>query len=126
MLSQFGGANCWRTQTICTSRRTRREIWRKPQYSASEHLKARSAIAAQGARVTKSRSGAIYRRSQFTHVREGPSRLHSDLASISKARTAAGESSAAPRTSTGVETLFHPAVVNWFAESFASPTLAQA
>ena len=52
--------------------------------------------------------------------------MHSDLASISKARTGAGESSAASRTSAGVETLFHPAVANWFAESFASPTPAQA
>jgi ATP-dependent Lhr-like helicase len=51
--------------------------------------------------------------------------LHSDLASISKARTDAGESSAA-RPPTGVETLFHPAVANWFADTFASPTPAQA
>ena len=52
--------------------------------------------------------------------------MHSDLASISKARTGAGESSAASRPSTGLESLFHPAVANWFAESFASPTPAQA
>jgi ATP-dependent helicase Lhr and Lhr-like helicase len=52
--------------------------------------------------------------------------LHSDLASISKTRTAAGESSPAPRPSGTVETLFHPAVANWFAHSFASPTPAQA
>ena len=52
--------------------------------------------------------------------------MHSDLASISKARTGAGASSAASRPSTGLETLFHPAVANWFAESFASPTPAQA
>ena len=32
----------------------------------------------------------------------------------------------ASRPSTGLETLFHPAVANWFAESFASPTPAQA
>jgi ATP-dependent helicase Lhr and Lhr-like helicase len=52
--------------------------------------------------------------------------LHSDLASISKARTGAGEGSAASQLSTGLETLFHPAVANWFADSFASPTPAQA
>jgi ATP-dependent Lhr-like helicase len=51
--------------------------------------------------------------------------LHSDLASISKARTGAGESSAPSKTSAGVETLFHPAVANWFADSFVSPTPAQ-
>jgi ATP-dependent helicase Lhr and Lhr-like helicase len=51
--------------------------------------------------------------------------LHSDLASISKARTGTGESLAA-RPPTGVETLFHPAVANWFADTFASPTPAQA
>ena len=32
----------------------------------------------------------------------------------------------ASRPSTGLETLFHPAVANWFADSFASPTPAQA
>ena len=52
--------------------------------------------------------------------------MHSDLASISKARTGAGETPAASRSPTGLETLFHPAVANWFAESFASPTPAQA
>jgi ATP-dependent Lhr-like helicase len=41
-------------------------------------------------------------------------------------RPGAGESSAAPRVSASFETLFHPAVANWFADSFASPTPAQA
>src|SRR5277367_2745609 len=81
---------------------------------------------ANDARVTKVRSGAIYRRTQFRGVRGEPSRLHSDLASISKARTGAGENSAAFRASASVETLFHPAVANWFADTFASPTPAQA
>jgi ATP-dependent helicase Lhr and Lhr-like helicase len=52
--------------------------------------------------------------------------LHSDLASISKTRTGASENSAAARPSGAVKTLFHPAVANWFGESFASPTPAQA
>jgi ATP-dependent helicase Lhr and Lhr-like helicase len=52
--------------------------------------------------------------------------LHSDLVSTLNARTGAGNRSAAPRPSGVVETLFHPAVANWFAESFASPTPAQA
>ena len=52
--------------------------------------------------------------------------MHSDLASISKARTGAGASSAPSRPSTGLESLFHPAVANWFADSFATPTPAQA
>jgi ATP-dependent helicase Lhr and Lhr-like helicase len=51
--------------------------------------------------------------------------LHSDLASISPARTSARRRSAASRPSGAVETLFHPAVASWFAESFASPTPAQ-
>src|SRR5258708_39705112 len=55
-----------------------------------------------------------------------PSRLHSDLVSTLKARTGAGKRSAAPRPPGVVETLFHPAVASWFAESFASPTPAQA
>jgi ATP-dependent helicase Lhr and Lhr-like helicase len=59
-------------------------------------------------------------------VRGEPSRLHSDLVSTLNARTGAGNRSAAPRPSGVVETLFHPAVANWFAESFASPTPAQA
>ena len=52
--------------------------------------------------------------------------MHSDLASISKTRTGASERSAASRASADVETLFHPAIANWFVESFASPTPAQA
>ena len=52
--------------------------------------------------------------------------MHSDFVSTLKARTGAGKRSAAPRPSAVVETLFHPAVANWFAESFAAPTPAQA
>jgi ATP-dependent Lhr-like helicase len=52
--------------------------------------------------------------------------LDTDLASISKARTGGRKRLPASRPSTGLETLFHPAVANWFADSFASPTPAQA
>ena len=52
--------------------------------------------------------------------------MHSDLATRSAARTGAGGRSAAARPSTGLDSLFHPAVANWFAESFAAPTPAQA
>ncbi len=52
--------------------------------------------------------------------------MHSDFVSTLDAPTGAGESSPASRPSTGLETLFHPAVANWFAESFAAPTPAQA
>jgi len=52
--------------------------------------------------------------------------LHSELAPTLKVRTGAGKRSAAPRPSPVVQTLFHPAVANWFAERFAAPTPAQA
>ena len=52
--------------------------------------------------------------------------MHSDLVSTLNARAGAGESSAASRPLAAVETLFHSAVVNWFADSFAAPTPAQA
>jgi ATP-dependent helicase Lhr and Lhr-like helicase len=52
--------------------------------------------------------------------------LHSDFTSTLDSRTRVGNSSAASGPSTGLENLFHPAVANWFAESFASPTPAQA
>jgi ATP-dependent Lhr-like helicase len=52
--------------------------------------------------------------------------LHSDLATTSAARTGARPRSPASQTSSVVETLFHPAVANWFADSFAAPTAAQA
>ena len=56
----------------------------------------------------------------------GPISVHSDLASTVNAGAGAGASSAAPRRSGVVEALFHPAVANWFADSFAMPTAAQA
>ena len=52
--------------------------------------------------------------------------MHSDLATTSAARTGARRRSAASQASSVVETLFHPAVANWFADSFAAPTAAQA
>ena len=52
--------------------------------------------------------------------------MRSNLASTLKARTGAGEGRVAPRPSAGIEGLLHPAVANWFAECFASPTPAQA
>jgi len=56
----------------------------------------------------------------------GPSSLDTDLASTSTSRTGARKRSPASLPATGLETLFHPAVADWFAESFASPTPAQA
>jgi len=52
--------------------------------------------------------------------------LHSDLATTSAARTGARRRSAASQASAALETPFHPAVANWFADSFAAPTAAQA
>jgi ATP-dependent helicase Lhr and Lhr-like helicase len=52
--------------------------------------------------------------------------LHSDLVTTSAARSGARRRSAAPQSWSTVETLFHPAVANWFAESFEAPTPAQA
>ena len=52
--------------------------------------------------------------------------METDLASALKPRTGAKKRSAAPRAPSVVDALFHPAVANWFAESFASPTPAQA
>ena len=52
--------------------------------------------------------------------------MHSDLATTSAARSGARRRSAASQASTALETLFHPAVANWFADSFAAPTAAQA
>jgi ATP-dependent helicase Lhr and Lhr-like helicase len=52
--------------------------------------------------------------------------LHSDVVSTFNTRTSVGESSAASRPRSVVDALFHPAVADWFAESFASPTPAQA
>ncbi|HEV7478820.1 MAG TPA: DEAD/DEAH box helicase, partial [Roseiarcus sp.] len=52
--------------------------------------------------------------------------MNSDLASTLKALTGAGKRSAPPPPPTAVQALFHPAVANWFSDSFASPTLAQA
>ena len=43
-----------------------------------------------------------------------------------KARTGAGKRTAATRPPSVVDGLFHPAVANWFAETFAAPTPAQA
>ncbi len=52
--------------------------------------------------------------------------MHSDLASPLNARADARGRSPAPRAPVALETLFHPAVANWFADSFAAPTAAQA
>jgi ATP-dependent helicase Lhr and Lhr-like helicase len=52
--------------------------------------------------------------------------LHSALVTTSAARTGARRRSAASQAPSAVETLFHPAVANWFADSFAAPTAAQA
>jgi ATP-dependent Lhr-like helicase len=52
--------------------------------------------------------------------------LHSDVASTLKARPGAKKSLAASRSPSLVDSLFHPAVARWFAESFAAPTPAQA
>ena len=80
-----------------------------------------------GGGVTKARCGAIYRLLKSNvSASVGPISVHSDLASTVHARAGAGASSTAPRRSGGVEALFHPAVANWFADSFAGPTAAQA
>ena len=52
--------------------------------------------------------------------------MHSDLATTSAARTGGRGRSAASQPPAALETLFHPAVANWFADSFAAPTAAQA
>ncbi len=52
--------------------------------------------------------------------------MHSDVASTLKARPGAKKSLAASRSPSLVDSLFHPAVARWFAESFAAPTPAQA
>jgi len=52
--------------------------------------------------------------------------LDADLASTSPARTGARKRSPASRLPAAIQSLFHPAVANWFAESFASPTPGQA
>jgi ATP-dependent helicase Lhr and Lhr-like helicase len=52
--------------------------------------------------------------------------LDTDLASTSPARTGARKRSPASRLPAAIQRLFHPAVANWFAESFAAPTPAQA
>ncbi len=53
--------------------------------------------------------------------------MHTDLASTSAARTSGARSrSAVLRAPGDIQTLFHPAVANWFALSFAAPTPAQA
>ncbi len=52
--------------------------------------------------------------------------MHSDLVTTSAARTGARRRSAASQAPSAVEALFHPAVANWFADSFAAPTAAQA
>ena len=52
--------------------------------------------------------------------------MNSDVVSTLKARPGARRRAAAPHPSGVVPSLFHPAVANWFAESFASPTPAQA
>jgi ATP-dependent Lhr-like helicase len=52
--------------------------------------------------------------------------LDTDLASTSPARTGECKRSPASRLPAAVQTLFHPAVANWFADSFAAPTPAQA
>ena len=52
--------------------------------------------------------------------------MDTDLASTSAARTGSRRRRAAPRLPGALETLFHPAVASWFAESFAAPTPAQA
>ncbi len=52
--------------------------------------------------------------------------MDTDLASISAVRSGARRRGAAPRLPAALETLFHPAVANWFAGSFAAPTPAQA
>jgi ATP-dependent helicase Lhr and Lhr-like helicase len=52
--------------------------------------------------------------------------LDTDLASTSPARTGARKRSPASRLPAAIQSLFHPAVANWFAESFASPTPGQA
>ena len=46
--------------------------------------------------------------------------MHSDLATTSAARTGGRGRSAASQASAALETLFHPAVANWFADSFAA------
>jgi ATP-dependent Lhr-like helicase len=80
-----------------------------------------------GGGVTKARCGAIYRLLKCNvSASVGPISVHSDLASPVNARAGSGASSAAPRRSGAVEALFHPAVANWFADSFAEPTAAQA
>jgi ATP-dependent helicase Lhr and Lhr-like helicase len=50
---------------------------------------------------------------------------HSRSESTLAARTRAGADSA-PSAAAKVESLFHPAVASWFAETFAAPTPAQA
>ncbi len=52
--------------------------------------------------------------------------MHSDLSSVSPARTSPRRRSAATRPPSVVDALFHPAIANWFAETFAAPTPAQA
>ena len=52
--------------------------------------------------------------------------MDTDFASIPVARTGSRRRRAASRLPAGLEALFHPAVANWFADSFAAPTPAQA
>ena len=52
--------------------------------------------------------------------------MDTDLASTSAARTGARRRSPASPLPTTLDALFHSAVANWFTESFASPTPAQA
>ena len=52
--------------------------------------------------------------------------MHADLASTSAARTSAHAALGCASSRADIQTLFHPAVANWFALSFAAPTPAQA
>ena len=52
--------------------------------------------------------------------------MDTDLASTSAARTSSRRRRGTPELPAAIRTLFHPAVANWFADSFASPTAAQA
>jgi ATP-dependent Lhr-like helicase len=52
--------------------------------------------------------------------------LDTDFASTSAPRTGSRRRRAASRLPAAIQTLFHPALANWFALSFAAPTPAQA
>jgi hypothetical protein len=91
--------------------------WLKSPHSASER---RSGAPKRDA------APYIEARTQSFGVPGEPSRLDTDLVSIRAARTGLRRRRAASRLPAALETLFHPAVANWFAESFAAPTAAQA